>query len=102
MLPEEQQRAHSPQARNAAASKGLSGKGPSELSEANLGDRVSILYRIHGNADYPFSEVVGVVQRVERGGPRPIYQVCRRTGELVPVPADDVVKLRLLGPRAPR
>jgi len=90
-LQAEQPRVRLRQVKSAAASN-------PELSEAEgLGQKVSILYRIEGDPDHPFSEVVGVVQRIEcPDGGRAVYHVLRRSGEMVPVRASDVVKLRVI------
>jgi hypothetical protein len=76
--------------------------------EACLGQKLSVLFRVHGDPDHPFSEAVGLLQRVEvdSGGSRTLV-VLRRDGTLVAVPERDLVKLKLVpasrGPvRAPR
>lgn len=101
-----QPRAPSLQARSAAASKGnLFGKGPISgpqgqrpLSEADLGARISVLFRIHDDPEHPFSEVVGVLQRIdpETASGQEVFCVLRRNGDLVSVPSSDVVKFKLL------
>ena len=62
-----------------------------------LGEKVSILYRIQGDQDHPFSEVVGLLQRVGPGrdGTTTIA-VCRRDGSVVEVAQPDVVRMKFV------
>jgi hypothetical protein len=65
------------------------------LSNSNLGERISILFRIYGDDEHPFSEVTGVLLRVEEGAePGRRLHVLRRSGEVVEVAEKDVVKLK--------
>ncbi|HVL50725.1 MAG TPA: hypothetical protein VM754_04400 [Actinomycetota bacterium] len=67
------------------------------LGSNNLGERVSILYSIPDDPEHPFSEVTGVLQRVtDAGGPDARYSIVRRSGEIVEVRRDAVLKLKLL------
>jgi hypothetical protein len=67
------------------------------LSAANLGERVSLLYSIEGDPEHPFSEVTGVLLRVTGPDtPDASYAVMRRSGEVVDVRRDAVLKLKLL------
>lgn len=77
------------------------------LSESHLGEKVSILFRIPGDPEHPFSEVIGLVQQIDRSGSAPVYRIVRRSGEVVSVPETDVVKVKVIpaagGPvRAPK
>jgi ferredoxin len=68
-----------------------------QLSNANLGERISILFRIADDEEHPFSEVTGVLLRVEdRPGPGRRLHVMRRSGEVVEVEESAVVKLKLI------
>ena len=70
-----------------------------KLSESNLGEAVSLLFRIEGDPDHPFSEVAGVLQRVERtGSSNCVYHIVRRSGEVVRVPEPDVVRIKPIPP----
>lgn len=87
-------KAHLPRTRSEAAN---------SFSESNLGEAVSVLYRIHGDPDYPFSEVTGLLQRIDRPpGAPPTYSVIRRTGEVVEFSEASVVKAKLLPPASGR
>lgn len=66
----------------------------SEFPEPKLGQKVSILFRIDGDPQHPFSEVVGIVQRISEENR--VYHVVKRDGTLVEVPAADVVKLKIV------
>jgi hypothetical protein len=69
------------------------------LSESNLGEAVSLLFRVEGDPDHPFSEVSGVLQRVERlPGDHCIYHIVRRSGEMVRVAEPDVLKVKIIPP----
>ncbi len=68
-----------------------------KLGATNLGERVSILFSISGDPEHPFSEVTGVLQRVtDADGPDARYSIVRRSGEVVEVRHDAIVKLKLL------
>lgn len=81
-------RARSRPARNAANSPEL---------ESRLGEKLSILFKIEGDPDHPFSEVVGLLQRVavNAGGGR-VLHVCRRDGSVVEVAEADIVRLKFI------
>jgi hypothetical protein len=67
------------------------------LTPANLGERVSMLFKVEGDPEHPFSEVVGVLMRVtDAGGPDATYSVIRRSGEVVEVRQDKVMALKLM------
>ncbi len=69
------------------------------LSESNLGEAVSLLFRVEGDPDFTLSEVTGVLQRVEwTHGGRCVYHIVRRSGELVSVAEPDVLKLKIIPP----
>ncbi len=69
------------------------------LNESNLGEAVSLLFRLPGDPNYPFSEVTGVLQRVERSPDgHCVYHIVRRSGELVSVAEPDVLKLKIIPP----
>ncbi len=62
-----------------------------------MGERISILYRISGDDEHPFSEVTGVLMRVEEEGrPGRRLHVLRRSGEVVEVAEEDIVKFKLI------
>lgn len=65
--------------------------------ESRLGEKLSILYKIEGDPEHPFSEVVGLLQRVETApdGGR-ILHVCRRNGVLVAVAEVDVIRMKFI------
>ncbi|GAC1374700.1 MAG: hypothetical protein NVSMB32_17770 [Actinomycetota bacterium] len=65
--------------------------------ESRLGEKLSILYRIEGDPEHPFSEVVGLLQRVERNadGAR-LLHVCRRSGAVVVVAEADVIRMKFV------
>jgi hypothetical protein len=66
------------------------------LPDPRLGQKVSILYRLTGD-EYPFSEVVGIVQRIADDPARgPLLAVIRRSGELVEVPSADIVRMKIV------
>ncbi|HEY8199842.1 MAG TPA: hypothetical protein VII47_00650 [Actinomycetota bacterium] len=71
-------------------------RGDSSLPEPRLGQKVSILYRLHGG-EHPFSEIVGIVQRIAEDPSRgPLIAVLRRNGMLVEVPRADVVRMKIV------
>ncbi|MBW3590541.1 MAG: hypothetical protein KY393_01605 [Actinobacteria bacterium] len=55
---------------------------------------MSILFRIKGDPEHPFSEAVGVLQRIDSDPTT--YHVLRRSGEVVEVPEQSVVTLKLM------
>jgi hypothetical protein len=65
--------------------------------EQRLGEKLSILFRIEGDQEHPFSEVVGLLQRVavDEAGARTLA-VCRRDGSLVEVAEADVIRLKFV------
>ncbi|MGH2768220.1 MAG: hypothetical protein ACREJP_00430 [Candidatus Methylomirabilales bacterium] len=67
------------------------------LDESNLGEKVSLLFRITGDPRHPFSEVVGLLQRIETDpeGLR-TFLVIRRDGTLVSVPEPEVIRSKLV------
>ncbi|MGH2772084.1 MAG: hypothetical protein ACRDIU_02955 [Actinomycetota bacterium] len=73
---------------------------PRRLSEENLGEKVSAYFRIHGDPEHPFSEVVGLLQAIDRSSGRTVYRITRRSGEVVEVPEADVLKLKMVPPPA--
>jgi hypothetical protein len=71
----------------------------SDLPEPALGQKVSILYRLH-DGEYEFTEVVGIVQRLVSGpAGDPVIAVIRRSGELVEVPRADIVRMKVVPTR---
>ena len=62
-----------------------------------LGEKLSILFRIEGDPDHPYSEVVGLLQRVDvnEAGARTLA-VCRRDGSVVEVAEADVIRLKFI------
>jgi len=71
----------------------------SRTLESRLGEKLSILFRIEGDPEHPFSEVVGLLQRVDldEGGHR-VLHVCRRDGSVVAVAEPDVIRLKFVPP----
>jgi len=65
--------------------------------KGRLGEKVSILFRIEGDPDHPYSEVVGLLQRVAVNelGARTLA-VCRRDGSVVEVAETDVIRLKFI------
>jgi hypothetical protein len=65
--------------------------------EQHLGEKLSILFRIEGDPEHPYSEVVGLLQRVtvDEAGARTLA-VCRRDGSVVEVAEADVVRLKFI------
>jgi hypothetical protein len=61
---------------------------------ALLGRKVSLRYRLHGDAAYPFSEAVGVVQAVDDD----VVKVLSRRAELVSVVIEDVLAAKVFVP----
>jgi len=69
------------------------------LSESNLGEAVSLLVRLEGDPRYQFSEVTGVLQRIERiPDAHCVYHIVRRSGEMVSVAEPNVVKVKIIPP----
>jgi len=66
-----------------------------------LGEKLSILFRIEGDPDHPYSEVVGVLQAVavNEAGARTLA-VCRRDGSVVEVAEADVLRLKFIPVRS--
>ena len=62
-----------------------------------LGEKLSILFRIEGDPDHPYSEVVGLLQRVavDQAGARTLA-VCRRDGSVVEVAEADVIRMKFI------
>lgn len=86
MPPGARPKARLPHPRSAAASK---------LTEADLGVRVSIQFKIHDDDPaYPFSEVVGVLEEIDSSDGDAIYRILRRNGEMVEVKDTDIVRLK--------
>jgi len=65
--------------------------------EQRLGEKLSILFRIDGDPEHPYSEVVGLLQRVasDAEGARTLT-VCRRDGSVVDVAEADVIRLKFI------
>jgi hypothetical protein len=69
------------------------------ILESRLGEKLSVLYRIGGDPQHPFSEVVGLLQRVDVDDEgRRVLHVCRRDGSLVAVAEPDVIRLKFVPP----
>lgn len=70
----------------------------SSAAEPRLGQKVSILYRLEHDPQFPFNEVVGVLQRIEVSpeGETTSYLVVKRDGSLVSVPATAIVRLKVV------
>ncbi len=70
---------------------------PSSRLESRLGEKLSILFRIEGDPEHPYSEVVGLLQRVSTGGDGGrVLHVCRRDGSVTAVAEADVVRLKFV------
>ena len=66
------------------------------LPEPKLGQKVSILYRLVGD-EYPFTEVVGIVQRIaDNDEGEPTIAVIRRNADLVCVRRADIVRMKIV------
>jgi hypothetical protein len=65
--------------------------------KGRLGEKISILFRIEGDPDHPYSEVVGLLQRVavDESGARTLA-VCQRDGSVVEVAETDVIRLKFI------
>ena len=65
--------------------------------QRRLGEKISILFRIEGDPDHPYSEVVGLLQRVavDQAGARTLA-VCRRDGSVVEVAEADVIRMKFI------
>jgi len=65
--------------------------------KGRLGEKISVLFRIEGDPDHPYSEVVGLLQRVavSESGARTLA-VCRRDGSVVEVAETDVIRLKFV------
>jgi hypothetical protein len=84
-----------------AASNGSSlPQGDADL-QRRLGEKISVLFRIEGDPDHPYSEVVGLLQRVavSESGARTLA-VCRRDGSVVEVAEADVIRLKFIPVRS--
>lgn len=90
MLPEAQPKARLPRPRSAAADKS---------PEFLIGQKVSILYRLPGDPEHPFSEAVGVVRRVDgKTEAERVLQVQKRDGTVLAVALADIVKMKVVPP----
>lgn len=58
-----------------------------------------MLFRIDDDPDHPFSEIVGLLQRVVREPDDVVYGVLRKNGELVEVAASKVITAKLVPTR---
>jgi hypothetical protein len=97
MLRAAPRRAPSHRARSAAASSDpFLPQDDADLTR-RLGEKLSILFRIEGDPDHPYSEVVGLLQRVagNEAGARTLA-VCRRDGSVVEVAEADVIRLKFI------
>ena len=78
--------------RNAAASSPLS----FQEFKQNLGRKVSIRYRLHGDPDHPFSEAIGMIQSVGVGREgEEVVEIVNRRGEVATVPIEDIEAAKL-------
>ena len=73
---------------------------PPQLSEENLGQKVSAYFRVRGDPEHPFSEVVGLLQGIDRSSGGVVYRIARRSGEVVEIDVADIVKLKMVPPSA--
>jgi hypothetical protein len=64
--------------------------------EQHLGGKLSILFRIEGDPEHPYSEVVGLLQRVSGDEGARTLAVCRRDGSVVEVAEADIVRLKFI------
>ena len=90
-------RAPSHRARSEAASSDPAQPQGDPDFQRRLGEKLSILFRIEGDPDHPYSEVVGLLQRVavNEAGARTLA-VCRRDGSVVEVAEADVIRLKFI------
>ena len=81
-------RARSHRPRNAAASSPLS---VTDLKQ-NLGRKVSIRFRVHGDTAHPFSEAIGMIQKVTQDDAGvDVVEIVNRRGSVSRVPVGDIV-----------
>ena len=73
--------------RNAAASSSLTA---AEFKQ-NLGRKVSLRYRLHGDPDHPFSEAIGMIQSVEAD----VVEIVNRRGEVSSIAIGDILAAKL-------
>lgn len=66
----------------------------SRLTDADIGVRVSLQFRIYDDPSYPFSEAVGVLQGIDRNADDVVYRIVRRNGEVTRVKDTDIVRLK--------
>src|SRR5687767_673144 len=78
-LREERPRVHLHRVRSAAASSGI------EFPKL-LGSRLSILYKIKGDSEHPFSEAVGVLQKFDETPDGHILEILKKGGEVIRIP----------------
>ena len=62
----------------------------------HLGRKVSLRYRIAGDPEHPFSEMVGVVQSVGWAEGHEVLTLVGRRGRVETIPVRDVLAARLL------
>src|SRR2546421_229184 len=96
----ERRKAPSHRARSVAASRHPSPSPPAQGKpdlEQRLGEKLSILFRIEGDQEHPFSEVVGLLQRVavDEAGARTLA-VCRRDGSVVEGAGGGVIRPKFI------
>lgn len=67
--------------------------------EAHAGEKLSVLFRIEGDPEFPYSEAVGLLQRVDAtaAGER-TWVILKRDGTTVEVPERAVVRYRVVPP----
>lgn len=62
----------------------------------HLGEKLSILYRLHDDPEHAMSEVVGLLQQVEATDEGRVFFVIKRDGRIVEVPEADIVTLKVV------
>jgi hypothetical protein len=60
-----------------------------------LGRKVSVRFRIHDDAEHPFSEAIGVVSSVTKEDGTEIVTIVDRRGGITKVPAPDLLASKL-------
>jgi hypothetical protein len=64
-----------------------------------LGSRLSILYRIEGDSEHPFSEAVGVLQKVDEVPSGVILEILKKGGAVTRIAKNDIVTLKVIPTR---
>jgi hypothetical protein len=60
-----------------------------------LGRKVSVRYRLHGDPIHPFSEAVGVVASVATDRDAQVVTIIDRRGKAIAIPAPDLLAVKV-------